>query len=244
MDTLKNKKMKKILFIALIIFSIFTISSCNLFCEKGGGDVTKEVRELAKFDKIEIVGQAKVFLKQAKTTSVKVVIDSNLLAYVITEVSGNQLKIYEDKCLEEITRYKIFISTPNITKLYIDGAIQLKGEGKISTKKLQIITKGSGDIKLKLDVDELETETKGSGNLNLKGTADEFEIELKGAGSIDAYGLTSKNVDAEVSGAGTCKIDVRDKFEGSVSGSGKIYYKGNPKKVDTDVSDSGSIEAK
>ena len=236
--------MKKILFALLIVSSIFTINSCNLFCEKGGGDVTKEIRELAEFNEIKIDGQAKVFLKQDSETSVKVVIDSNLLAYIITEVSGEKLKIYEDKCLEEITRYKIYISTPNITKLYVDGAIQLKGEGKIETEKLYIKTEGSGDIKLKLDVDELETDTKGSGNLNLKGTANEFNIELKGAGSIEAFGLTSKKVGAEVSGAGTCEIDVRDKFDGEVSGSGKIYYKGNPKKVSTDVSGSGSIKAK
>ena len=236
--------MKKILFIILIVPFIFTINSCNLFCEKGGGDVTKEIRTLTEFNEIEIDGQAKVFLKQDSETSVKVIIDSNLLAYVITEVSGGKLKIYEDKCLEEITRYKIYISTPNITKLYVDGAIQLKGEGKIKTEKLYIETKGAGDVKLKLDVDELETETKGSGNLNLKGTADDFDIELEGAGSIEAFGLTSKNIEAEVSGAGTCEIDVRDKFDGDVSGSGKIYYKGNPKKVSTDVSGSGSIKAK
>ena len=236
--------MKNILLTTLIVFSIFFLNSCNLFCEKGKGDVTKETRELSEFNEIEIDGQAKVFLKQAKTTSVKVVIDSNLLSYVISEVSGNTLKIYEDKCLEEITRYKIYISTPKITKLYVTGAIQLKSEGKIEAKKLHIVTKGSGNVKLKLDVDELETDTKGSGNLNLRGAADNFDIELDGAGSIDAFDLTSKNIEAEVSGAGTCKINVRDKFDGEVNGSGKIIYKGNPKKVNTDIAGSGSIQAK
>ena len=236
--------MNKLFLSTLIIFSVFYLNSCNLFCEKGSGEVENETRELAEFDEIDIDGQAKIILKQATSSYVKVVIDSNLLPFIITEVSGMKLKIYEDKCLEEITKYKIYIYTPNITKLYVDGSVELKSSGKIKTEKLFIKTKGSGEIKLSLDVDELETVTKGSGNLDLTGTADDFEIDLDGAGSIEAFSLISKNVDAEVSGAGTCKINVSNKFDGEVSGSGKIYYKGNPKKASTDVSGSGSIKAK
>ena len=235
--------MKRILFIILFVTTLLSFNSCNLFCKKGKGDVTKEIRELSEFNEIEIDGQAKVFLKQGKKTSVKVVIDSNLLEYIITEVSGTTLEIYEDKCMEEITKYKIFITTPNIKKLYIDGAVQLKGNNKIKTENLYIKTIGSGDVKLKLDVENLETDTQGSGNVKLQGIANNFDIELEGAGSIDAYGLVVKNIDAEVSGAGICKIDVRNKFKGYVNGSGKIIYKGNPKKVNTDISGSGSIKA-
>jgi len=155
-----------------------------------------------------------------------------------------KLKIYDDKCLEEITKYEIHITIPNLTSLYVDGSVSVRSESLIKSDNLYVKTKGSGDIHIGVDVEDLETVTKGSGNMKLFGRAIDFEIDLDGAGSIDAYGLLAKTVDAQVDGAGTCKINVSEKFYGDVGGSGKIFYKGNPKKVKTDVSGSGSIKAK
>ncbi|MBN1251836.1 MAG: DUF2807 domain-containing protein [Bacteroidales bacterium] len=236
--------MKNILFSSILALLVFTSNSCNLFCEKGKGEVEIETRELTEFDEIDIDGQAKVFINQSNTSYVKVEIDSNLLPFIITEISGMKLKIYEKRCLEEITEFKIYIYTPNITKIYVDGSTELRSVGQIKSENIYLKAKGAGNIKLSLDVDELETLAKGSGNIELKGTANKFEINLDGAGSIGAFDLNAKFVDAEVAGAGTCKISVSDKLDGEVSQSGKIYYKGNPKKVSTNVSGSGSIKAK
>lgn len=221
----------------------FLFASCSL-CEKGTGSVTTQTRNLAEFDEIEISGQANVLLIQGKSNSVKVRVDSNLVDYISTKVSGMQLEIKEDKCIEEFTEYEIYITTVNLSKLIVDGAVKVKGENTIKSEDLMIKTKSSGEIVLSLDVDDLETITKGSGAVKLLGRAEQHDIELESAGSLNAFGLKSKEVDAEVSGAGACKINVSEKLDGDVSGSGKIFYKGNPKKVKTDVSGSGTIQAK
>jgi hypothetical protein len=237
--------MKNIYF-SLTIFSILLIgfSSCNLFCEKGSGNPISEERSVIEFDEIELDGSASVFLEQAAKTNVTVVIDSNLQQFVITKVSGMRLEVYEDKCLKEFTRYEVHITTPSLTKLYVSGSVKVKGDKIIKTDNLYIKVKSSGDVSLGVDTEDLETVAKGSGNIQLFGRAADFEISLDGAGAIDAFALIAKNVDADVDGAGTCKINVSEKFKGDVGGSGKIYYKGNPKKVQTDVSGSGSIKAK
>lgn len=235
---------KSFFILSFISFTITVLTSCNIFCEKGTGKPTSELREVMEFDEIDIDGQAQVFLEQGNEAKIEVEIDSNLLEYVITEVSGMKLKIYEDKCLEEVTIYEIHITIPNLSKLYVDGSVSVKSESLIKSDNLFIKTKGSGDIHLGVDTEDLETVTKGSGNLKLFGRTINFEIDLDGAGSVDAFGLLAKTVDANVDGAGTCKINVSEKFYGDVDGSGKIYYKGNPKKVQTYVSGSGSIKAK
>ena len=235
---------KSFFYLLFIPLTITFLNSCNIFCEKGTGKPYVAVREVMEFDEIDIDGQATVFLEQGKEVKVEVEIDSNLLEFVKTEVSGMKLKIYDDKCLEEITKYEIHITMPNLSSLYVDGSVSIKSESLIKTDNLFIKTNGSGDIHFGVDTEDLETVTKGSGNLKLFGRAVNFEIDLDGAGSVDAFGLMAKKVDAEVDGAGTCKINVSEKFFGDVGGSGKIYYKGNPKKVKTNVSGSGSIKAK
>ncbi len=237
--------MRKLLFILSFIgLIIITLTSCNIFCEKGTGNTTSELREVLEFDEIDINGQANVFLEQGTKAKVEIQIDSNLLAFVKTEVSGMELKIYDDKCFEEVTKYEIHITVPNLTKLYVNGSVSIESESPIKSDNLYIKTKGSGDIQLGVDTEDLEIVTKGSGNLKLFGRTTDCEIDLDGSGSVDAFGLIAKSVDADVDGAGVCKINASEKFYGNVGGSGKIYYKGNPKKVQTDVSGSGSIKAK
>jgi hypothetical protein len=228
----------------LAISTILFTNSCSMFCKKGNGEIITETRKLNEFDEIEIDGQATVFLQQGTKPSVAVKIDSNLVEFVKTEVSGMKLKIKETKCIEEITEYEIYITTVNLSRLEVDGSVEVKGENTIKSEKLHIKTISSGEINLNLDVDDLETVTKGSGEVKLAGRAMQLEIELAGAGSLDAFRLQAKEADADVNGAGTCKINVSEEFYGDVSGSGKLYYKGNPKKVKTDVSGSGTIQAK
>jgi len=237
--------MKKAYYIlGLALMATFFMNSCSMFCKKGTGTVITQERSVAEFDEIEIDGQATVFLEQGATNSVKVKIDSNLVQYIKTEVSGMKLKVKEDKCIEEVTEFEIYITTNQLSKLTVDGAVKVKGETNIKSDKLYIETESSGEVILSLDVDDLETVTKGSGILKLVGRAMNFDVEVEAAGSVDAFGLIAKDADAEVSGAGTCKINVTEKFDGDVSGSGKIFYKGNPKKVKTDASGSGTIQAK
>ena len=154
-----------------------------------------------EFDEIDINGQANVFLEQGAEAKVEVEIDSNLLEFVKTEVSGMKLKIYDDKCLEEVTKYEIHITVPTLSRLYVDGSVSITSESLIKSDKLFIKTVGSGDVHLGVDTEDLETLTKGSGNLKLFGQVVDFEINLDGAGSLDAFGLLAKTVDADVDGA-------------------------------------------
>lgn len=237
--------MRKIFFfLAYTALMATVLSSCNMFCEKGTGSLTTEIRDVLEFDEIELDGAAKVFINQGTNVKVEVEIDSNLLEFVKTKVSGMKLKIYDDKCLEEFSKYEIHITVPDLTGLYVSGNVNVKSEGLIKTDNLYLKIKDSGIVHFGVKTDDLEVVTKDSGSINLFGSAENFEIDIDDAGSVDAFGLSAKNVDTDVDDAGICKINVSSKFKGDVSGSGKIFYKGNPKKVKTSTSDSGSIKAK
>ena len=237
--------MRKLLFFLAYSSIIITIlSSCNVFCEKGTGSPTIESRDVLEFDEIDIDGQAKVFVEQGPKAKVTVEIDSNLLMFVKTKVSGMKLKVYDDKCFEDVSKYEIHITVPDLTGLYVSGSVNLKSEGIIKTDNLYLKIKDAANVQLNVETEDMETVTKDTGILNLYGKAIDLELDVNDAGSVDAFGLISKNVDADVRDNGLCKINVNTKFRGDVRDNGKIFYKGNPKKVKTNSSDSGSIKAK
>jgi len=215
-----------------------------MFCEKGRGKIVTESRTLAEFDEIEIEGQAEVILVQGLEPSLTLSIDSNLLEYVKTEVSGSKLKIYESKCIEEISEFKIYITAKNLSELTVSGSVKMACDSVFRTDKLIIETDNSGNINLNMDLEDLEVITKGSGLLKLVGRSANFNINLKGAGAIEAFDLQAKNIDANIKGAGTCEVSVSEKLFGEVSGSGKLFYKGNPKKVQTNNTGTGIIQTK
>jgi len=237
--------MQKITFFLVYAALITTVlSSCNMFCEKGTGNPTTEIRNVLEFDEIDIYGQAIVFIEQGDKAKVEIEIDSNLLEFVQTKVSGMKLKIYDNKCFEDVSKYEIHIRIPNLTSLYVGGAADVKTEGIFTTDNLYIKVKDAANVRFDVETEDLETVTKDSGKLNLYGKSIDFELDVDDSGLVDAFSLISKNVDADIRDAGVCKVNVSGKFKGDVRDNGKIFYKGNPKKVKTNASDSGSIEAK
>jgi hypothetical protein len=228
----------------ILILVLISINSCTCFCKKGDAKVVNEIRQISDIEEIDINGQAEVFIKQGSTPSLKLTIDSSLLEYVRTDVSGKELTIKDRRCFKNLTDYKVYITVSKLSKIYINGSVRLKGDSIFKVKDLYIKNRGSGEVQLNIEVDKLEVDLAGSGNIKLAGRAIELEADVDGAGTLDAFAMQVKEADVSVDGAGSCKIDVSERFYANVGGSGKIFYKGNPKKVKTDISGSGTIQAR
>ena len=81
----------------------------------------------------------------------------------------------------------------------------------------------------------------GIGNVTLSnGNASNLNISLVGIGSIDAQNYQVKNITIQNSGIGSAKIWATDSLKGTLSGIGKISYKGNPE-VSINVSGIGKV---
>jgi hypothetical protein len=229
------------IFFAISLLILLSINSCNCFCKKGDGKVITKDIKVPEFDEIDLEGKAQVILIQGELPSVKISIDSNLMEYVKAEVSGSKLEIHDKKCMESITDYKVYITCKKLSKLTIDGSIKLVGDSLIKSDELYIQCQGSSTTQLNLEVNELEVVSKGSGLIKLSGRAIDMNMEINDAGSTEAFELQAKNAEVNVKSAGSAKVFVSEKFTGNSSGSGNIYYKGNPKKVNTNISGSGTI---
>ena len=81
----------------------------------------------------------------------------------------------------------------------------------------------------------------GSGNIKLFGKSNEFTCSIAGSGSIEAYELNTDILNANIAGSGSIKATVKTKIKAKVVGSGNIYYKGNPKYVDSKSVGSGDV---
>ncbi len=80
--------------------------------------------------------------------------------------------------------------------------------------------------------------------MSLEGTTNLFNAEASGASDIKAFGLTSQQLKADISGASSINITVDKTLDVIASGASGVNYKGNGKVISEDVSGASRINKK
>lgn len=223
---------------ALVV--ILSISSS--FSMYGGG--TQEKRNVDQFSKIALAVSADLYLKQGSTTEVIIEAQEEILEKLKTEVNNGKLVIKFDTWrFSRYERFKIFITTPEISELDISGSGDIIAETSIQTDEMVLRISGSGGIRIdELTANDLNVGISGSGNINLAGSQSlgTLDLSISGSGDLDASELVTEDFTGRISGSGSCRVHVKSTLKASISGSGKIFYSGNPR-IDASISGSGKV---
>ena len=77
--------------------------------------------------------------------------------------------------------------------------------------------------------------------LVLNGRTKDFDGKVSGSGDLKCSDLQSENTIIGVSGSGNARVFASVSLKARVSGSGDIYYRGNPSSPEIHTSGSGSV---
>lgn len=214
--------------------------------QTGSGNAKSEDRELPEFSRISVAGSMDVFLTPGTGQSVRVEADDNLLPYIRTEVDDEALHIGTRPNFNIRPRrpIRVYITLPHLTGIAVSGSGDVESEGEFETDKMDLRVSGSGHITLPVATKFMDTHISGSGKIILRGTAQEMACNISGSGSLDARQLTARDVSAKISGSGSSLVNARGFLRASVSGSGHVWYYGDPEDVETSISGSGSVKKK
>ncbi len=237
---------KKLVAIALLLAFTLSTHAQSKKRVKGNGDMVTKTRSVGNYDVVAVGGSFDVKLYAGKEGNLKITVDENLLAYLITEVDNGTLKIKWKKGTNISHHSQILVTVPfkEIEGASLAGSGDLYSEDVIKTNAFKAALAGSGDIRLKLSTTSVSASLAGSGDIELSGTTNDFKCALAGSGDIQAYDLASNNTDVRISGSGGIKVSAKDMLSARISGSGNIYYKGNPEKQDIKVSGSGTVSSR
>ena len=240
--------MKKKAFLTSLILTItVAVNAQNWFGGstkiKGNGTVITETRTTADYDGVSVGGSFDVILVKGKEGEIRIEGEENIIPYMETEISGDVLKIQYKKNTNISTTQKLTITVPydDIESVALGGSGTISSTSLIEADNFKVSLGGSGNITLKVAADNVKASIGGSGNVNLEGDSNELTCSIAGSGNISAYGLEVNEVYANVAGSGNIKTTVKSKIKAKLVGSGNIYYKGNPKKVDAKTVGSGDI---
>ena len=237
---------KKIILTSLILTLTFAVNAQNWFGSKkikGNGNVVTVTRTTSDYDGVSVGGSFDVVLVKGKEGKITIEGEENIIPYIETEVSGNTLKIKYKKNTNIRTTRRLTVTVPyqSIESVALGGSGKISSDTIIKAESFNVSLGGSGDINVKVNADTVKANIGGSGNINLEGKANNFKCSIAGSGSIKAYGLETVELKANVAGSGSIKATVKSKISAKLVGSGSVYYKGNPKHINSKSVGSGDI---
>jgi hypothetical protein len=101
---------------------------------------------------------------------------------------------------------------------------------------------GTGDVQLSgLSQPEVKLSIAGAGDIQADGKTDNLKVDVRGSGDLKLGDLIAKNVDVDIKGSGKAEVAPRDSLNVDLAGSGTIYLRSEPKKIETSIHGSGTI---
>jgi hypothetical protein len=226
------------LLLALALISLLALPAL-------AGETTSENRQIGGFSGIKVSGGYTIVLSQDSTVSLRLEGHKDDLAKIVTTVVDDKLVIKHKPGIrlfsfnrDDVT---VYVGFRDIKTIELSGANKLVGRNPLRFNDLAIDISGSGDVSMDVEAVKITAEISGSGEIELKGKADALAADISGSGDVRCGGLKTKKAALEISGSGEAQLDVSAELSVSISGSGEVAYRGNPAKVDQQVSGSGEI---
>lgn len=200
---------------------------------KGEGPlVPREYNDL-QFDSVEIQENMELIYRKGDSDQVTVEIQENLAQYLDVSVTDNRLIIKARKNVwfdydEAAEQPKVYITKPELKKLYCSGIVTIKDADPIETDQLDLRLSGMCNINLEVHAKKVSTSISGTGDILLYGTADQIDFNISGMGTINASELAAATGRINIDGSGNINVNCSEKLDLDVNGMGNITYKGNP----------------
>ena len=232
--------------VLLFISAIFASCGVDMFNRiDGDRNVVSKERKIGEdFSRVKVSSGIDLYIKQGSKTELTVEADENLHDYIVTEVRGDQLKIYVDGNIWRAKARKVYLTVTSIEELKATSGSDVFSQGVIKAEDLDLSTSSGADMRIEIDAYNVTTHSSSGSDLRVTGKANTHETSASSGSSINAYGLESKDVTAKVSSGADIGVFASESISARASSGGDIRYKGNPEKVNKKTSSGGGVRSR
>jgi hypothetical protein len=223
-----------------LVFALGLLVS-KLFAEPGlpaqtlHDDADTRTYKVQPFTKIYLEGGYKVILEQGSQPGLRIKTDEDNFEYIDVQSDAESLSLKIKKKHFDFDELVLYITFTNLEKLEIEGGIRLETKGYVDLKDFYMHVSGGAVIEMNLKANKLKLIGEGGVKFEFDGIADELDATISGAGYLDAIDLKTKRTDCKIEGACAASVYATEVLNATISGVGKIRYKGDPqvfKKID------------
>jgi len=219
----------------LVIALFFTVSAAIA--------QRSETRTPGTFTQIESGGSWDVEITKGSKDEVRLEANSFDLSRVITELDGERLEIKLEKGNWKNVDLKVYITVRELESVGTSGSGDMQLRSDFGARNFSIGLSGSGSLSTrKINAEKLDIGMSGSGRVTIEGgRAESASIGQSGSGNLEAIDFVAGTAEIGKSGSGTTSIGVTDALTVAASGSGNVYYRGDPENKRVSASGSAKV---
>jgi hypothetical protein len=192
-------------------------------------DTDTRTYAIQPFNSIYLEGTYKVILEQGSQPGLRIKTDEDNFKYIDVQSDAQSLSLKITKKHFDFDELILYITFKDLEKLVVEGGISLDTKGYIEVKDFYLLVEGGASIEMNMKANKMKVIGQGGVKLEFDGVADELDASISGAGYMDAIDLKARKVDFKIEGLGAGSVSVTDELNATISGVGKIRYKGDPK---------------
>lgn len=236
--------MKKVFVFFLLIF-ISCDSEDAPDCFQTSGDLIKKEIEVEDFERILVMPNIQLLLKQGEDRMVEAETGSNLINEISTVIEGNRLVVRNtNNCdlFRNSNTAKITVTTPVLTEVRSASQLEVLSEGILRFPSLKLISEDfnednngntNGIFRLTVENNDVRVVGNNITSFFLKGKTDNLQIELaSGTGRFDGSELAAKRVTIKHRGTNKMIVNPIESLKGEIRSTGDLISVTKPPIVD------------
>lgn len=196
-----------------------------------GDDTATRTYIVKPFTKIYLEGAFKVILEQGTQSGLRIKTDEDNFKYIDVQSDSESLRLKITKKHFNFDELVLYITFKDLEKLEIEGGISLETIGYVELKNFYFYISGGANVEMNMKANKLTVKVEGGVKIKFDGIADELDATISGAGYLDATDLKTKRTECKMEGACVASVYATEWLNATISGVGKIKYKGNPQVV-------------
>jgi Putative auto-transporter adhesin, head GIN domain len=203
-------------------------AACAHESVRGSGRTTRELRDLPRFDAVEVHSGIHAVVEIGAQAPVQVDADDNILPLLVTEVVDRTLSIRfrHDADVQSEQPVRVKVRAPAVHRLEATGGSELRAEVEAG-EDLEVRSSGGSEVRVRgLNANRLSVSGSGGARVQLSGAADLVKLRISGGSRVRAAALAARTVSVHGSGGASAEIRASDVLRGSLSGGSTVHLVG------------------
>jgi len=196
--------------------------------EQPWDDTNTRTYNIQPFTKIYLEGSFKVILEQGNQAGLKIKTDEDNFKYIDVQSDTQTLSLKIVKKHFDFDELVLYVTFKDLEELVIEGGIRLETKGYVDLKDFYLHVEGGASVEMNIKASKIKVIGEGGVKFEFDGIADKLDASISGAGYLDAIDLKTKSCDISIQGVGAGSVYATESLNATISGVGKIRYKGDP----------------
>ena len=234
--------------IILFLLLIFGCSDPESFdCVKSKGKIIKKEIQVDVYEKIKIMDEADLVIRNGKERKIVVEAGENLFPKITFDQYRKTLDIYNSNyCnwMRESGNPKIYVNLADLKRLYLYDYSNLTVEDTLFFDDLYIYTDGTGDVNINIKANKLTVYSKYINNFKISGNVDQLKVTFVSDSHFDGSDLITRHAEIIHEGSNIIEVYPVNELKGAITSYGDIYYHHVPEILDVEITGEGKLMKK